>query len=103
VADMTLTSSDKLLDNSMFTQWPDGLLVLDKAQNIVKLNAIAEDLLGYCLDELWQKNAHTLLCAPNCDYQHEIGQCPLNLSNGIVLNEFGETWWIKKKWPIYSH
>jgi len=91
-----------IIDDQLFSQWPDGVILLNEAQQVVYANGNAESLLGYNKAELIAKDAHTTLCAPSSDYQHDLGHCPLNPQNEVDKNELGETWWIKKS-GIYVH
>lgn len=91
-----------IIDDTLLSQWPDSVILLDSSQCIVYLNSLAEKLLGYKEIELLGKEAHPTLCAPSGDYQHDSTQCPLNPDNGVDNNELGETWWIKKS-GIYVH
>lgn len=102
MAENIQTEFSPLLDNTIFNQWPDGLILLDACQTIVYVNQLTEKLLGYESAELLGHEAHYILCAPSSDYQHEVNHCPLNPNNRVNQNDIGETWWIQKS-GFYIH
>jgi len=102
VVDNKLKPTSQTFNDKIFSQWPDGLILLNQAQQIVYLNPKAEHLLGFSEAQLLGKNAHNALCAPNSDYEHEHTQCPLNPENCVELNDLGETWWLTQV-GLYLH
>ncbi len=91
-----------------FDQFPDGVIFLDHAGLIQKLNSKATELLGWSIEELKQKPIHDLLCPDDDDeFNHQAGECPFNnllihhnndVNATTQKSEFHsfETWWLRK-------
>ena len=94
---------DFLASQLLFTQWPDGLLVLNEKGFIYSINAQAESLLGYQSSELEGCLLHSILCAQAADYQHKEAECPfVNIAHEWSVNHIIDTWLVQKN-GIYLH
>ncbi|MCU7800473.1 MAG: EAL domain-containing protein [gamma proteobacterium symbiont of Lucinoma myriamae] len=91
------------MSQSLFKQWPDGLLVLDAKGYIFAINKKTEELLGYAPEELEGCLLHSILCGQAADYQHTKEKCQfLNIEQQLPINRIVDVWFIQKN-GVYLH
>lgn len=58
-------------------QWPDGLMGIDRHNNLCFFSTQAEVLLGWLSEGVYGRNVHELLCLRAQGFEHEQTECPL--------------------------
>lgn len=82
-------AADALIYHS---SWPDGVLLIDRANRVLELTPKARELLQYNSEQEVGKTLHQLLCPENRAVQHEAEQCPLHALNPDGL-DIQSAWW----------
>ncbi len=94
---------EKVLHHPLFSQWPDGLIVLGSSGIIAGINNMAAQLLGYRTEELSAKVLHSILCGQTADYQHQQEDCPFSFpEHKLPVNVIVDSWFIQKN-GVYLH
>lgn len=94
---------EKILQHPLFSQWPDGLIVLDSRGVIAGINNMAQKLLGYQAEELSGHLLHSMLCGQTADYQHHEKDCPFSFpTHKLPVNIVVDTWFIQKN-GVFLH
>lgn len=62
---------------SWLEHWPDGLIALDNGGKILWLSEKAVRIIGWWPEDVVGKDAHTLLCLENREFEHAKPSCPL--------------------------
>ncbi len=91
----------------LFKNWPDGILYLKADGTIKDVNPRGLTLLGWPIEELKNKNCHSILCANIGDFEHTEEACPLavNYQSGNFQTSF-DTLWVERQGtflPIKAH
>lgn len=87
-------------NQNWFNTWPDGLIGLNKHQQIVEVSPVAQSILGYGTDELKGKHPHDAFCADNRDFSHDKLDC--KLTDLEENNETASTLWRHKNGHFLS-
>jgi len=76
-------------------EWIDGLIQFDCDGNIVRVNQLAESLLGWTASDLLGRPVHDALCGHSAYTDHSKEQCPLTVFSGPGTQPT-EAYWVHK-------
>ena len=101
---ISLTHDKQLFtSHPLFSQWPDGILIIDPDGVIVTQNQKTLDLLGYSPDELEGKSIHKVLCGQAADYKHKPENCIFSaIEQTMPINSIKDVWFVKQD-GVYLH
>lgn len=91
------------VSHPLFSQWPDGMLIVDTDGIIITQNQKSIELLGYASTELEGKSLHSVLCGQAADYQHKEENCIFSdIEQTMPINTIIDVWFVKKS-GVYLH
>jgi len=76
--------------------WPDGLMGINHAGEVVFCNDQVAQILGWHSVNLVGQQAHEILCSQAADYAHCQNNCPIELSGFNDHADHFEAWWISQ-------